>query len=86
MRLPVIKHIVSFIESNDEDYVVETLETLEDLIDLESLKDEELDVIGELLSNMSGALEVHQAMKEGMDKKSALNDFMKRVQGSIDWL
>ena len=84
MRLPVIKHIVSFIESNDEDYVVETLETLEDLIDLESLKDEELDVIGELLSNMSGALEVHQAMKEGMDKKSALNDFMKRVQGSID--
>ena len=84
MRLPVIKHIVSFIESNDEDYIVETLETLEDLIDLESLKDEELDVIGELLSNMSGALEVHQAMKEGMDKKSALNDFMKRVQGSID--
>ena len=84
MRLPVIRHIVSFIESNDEDYVVETLETLEDLIDLDSLKDEELDVIGELLSNMSGALEVHQAMKEGMDKKSALNDFMKRVQGSID--
>ena len=84
MRLPVIRHIVSFIESNDEDYVVETLETLEDLIDLDSLKDEELDVIGELLSNMSGALEVHQAMKDGMDKKSALNDFMKRVQGSID--
>ncbi len=84
MRLPVIKHIVNFIENNDEDYVVETLETLEDLIDLESLKDEEIDVIGELLSNMSGALEVYKSMKEGVDKKSALNDFMKRVQGSID--
>jgi hypothetical protein len=84
MRLPVIKHIVNFIENNDEDYVVETLETLEDLIDLESLKDEEINVIGELLSNMSGALEVYQSMKEGVDKKSALNDFMKRVQGSID--
>ena len=82
MRLPVIKHIVSFIENNDEDYVVETMETLEDLLD--SLKDEELDVIGELLSNMSGALEVHQAIKNGADKKAALNDFMKRVQGSID--
>tara|TARA_B110000483_G_C17782750_1_gene384307 strand:- start:145 stop:399 length:255 start_codon:yes stop_codon:yes gene_type:complete len=84
MRLPVIKHIVSFIEKNDEDYLVETMETLEDLIDLDTLKDEELDVIGELLSNMSGALEVHQAIKSGTEKKAALNDFMKRVQGSID--
>ena len=84
MRLPVIKHIVSFIENNDEDYVVETLETLEDLIDLDSLKDQEIDVIGELLSNFSGALEVHEAIKAGADKKTAMNDFMKRVQGSID--
>ena len=83
MRLPVIKHIVSFIEQNDEDYVVETMETLEDLIDLDSLKDEELDVIGELLSNMSGALEVHQAIKNGSEKKTALNDFMKRVQDQL---
>jgi hypothetical protein len=84
MRLPVIKHIVSFIENNDEDYVIETMETLEDLIDIDSLKDEELDVIGELLSNLSGALEVHQSIKGGLDKKTALNEFMKRVQGSID--
>ena len=56
MRLPVIKHIVSFLENNDEDYVVETMETLEDLIDLDSLKDEELDVIGELLSNLSNSI------------------------------
>jgi hypothetical protein len=84
MRLPIIKHIVSFIENNDEDYVVETMETLEDLIDLDFLKDEELDVIGELLSNMSGALEVHQSIKNGAEKRAALNDFMKRVQGSID--
>ena len=84
MRLPVIKHIVSFIENNDEDFVIETMETLENIIDLESLKDEELDVIGELLSNMSGALEVNQAIKNGDEKKAALNNFMKRVQGSID--
>ena len=60
------------------------METLENLIDLESLKDEELDVIGELLSNMSGALEVSKAIKNGAEKKTALNNFMKRVQGSID--
>ena len=84
MRLPVIKHIVSFIENNDEDFVVETMETLEDLIDLESLKDEEVDVIGELLSNLSGAIEVYEDIKNGTDKKTAINAFMKRVQGSID--
>lgn len=55
MRLPVIKHMVAFIEENDEDYVNETIDTLEHLIDAPGLKDEELDVIGELLSNFSGA-------------------------------
>jgi uncharacterized protein with PIN domain len=84
MRLPVIKHIIAFIENNDEDYIVETLETLENLIELESLKDEEIDVIGELLSNLSGAIEVYDDMIKGTAKKEALNAFMKRVQGSID--
>ncbi|MGB1518309.1 MAG: DUF6952 family protein [Crocinitomicaceae bacterium] len=84
MRLPVIKHIVNFIEKNDEDFVLETITTLEDLIDLESLTDEEIDVLGELLSNFSGAIEVHKDMKNGLNKKDALNTFMKRVLGSID--
>jgi hypothetical protein len=84
MRLPLIKHIVSFIEENDEDYVVETMETLENLIDAPGLKDEELDVIGELLSNFSGAVEVHKEIKNGTPKRDALNNFMKRVTGSID--
>ena len=57
MKLPVIKHLNTFIENNDEDYLVETIEVLEDLTELGSLKDEELDVIGELISNMYGALE-----------------------------
>ncbi len=84
MRLPLIKHIVSFIEENDEDYVIETMETLENLIDAPGLKDEELDVIGELLSNFSGAVEVHKEIKNGTPKRDALNNFMKRVTGSID--
>ncbi len=84
MKLPVIKHLTNFIENNDEDYVVETIETLEDLTEVSSLKDEELDVIGELISNMYGAIEVNKAIKEGKSKKDALNEFMQRVQGSID--
>ena len=84
MKLPVIKHLTQFIEENDQDYLIETIEVLEALTEVSSLKDEELDVIGELISNMYGALEVHKMVKEGKDKKTALNDFMKRVIGAID--
>lgn len=84
MKLPVIKHLTQFIEDNDQDYLIETIEVLEALTEIQTLKDEELDVIGELISNMYGALEVHKMVKEGKDKKEALNDFMKRVLGSID--
>lgn len=84
MKLPIIKHLTSFIEENDEDYLIETLETLESLTEVPSLKDDELDVIGELISNMYGALEVHKMIKEGTSKKEALNAFMKRVLGAID--
>lgn len=83
MKLPVIKHLTEFIENNDQDYIVETIEVLENLSEVSSLKDEELEVIGELISNMYGALEVNKMVKEGKDKKTALNDFMKRVLGSI---
>ncbi len=84
MKLPVIKHLVEFIEQNDADYVLETIETLEALTEVSSLKDEELDVIGELISNMYGAIEVDKSIKGGLSKKEALNGFMQRVLGSID--
>jgi hypothetical protein len=84
MKLPIIKQLTEFIDINDEDYVIETIETLENLTEVSSLKDEELNVIGELISNMYGALEVHKMTKSGTPKKEALNTFMKRVLGSID--
>lgn len=84
MKLPVIKHLTEFIEQNDQDYIIETLEVLEALTEVPSLKDEELDVVGELISNMYGALEVQKLMKDGMSKKEALNAFMVRVLGAID--
>jgi hypothetical protein len=76
--------LTQFIEENDADYIIETIAVLEHLTELESLKDEELDVIGELISNMYGAIEVNKMIRDGKDKKTALNDFMKRVLGAID--
>lgn len=71
MKLPVIKQLTEFIERNDQDYVIEAVEVLEALTEVPSLKDEELDVIGELISNMYGALEVNKLVKDGMSKKDA---------------
>lgn len=49
------------------------------------LKDEELDVIGELISNMYGAIEVHKMIQQGTgQKRSSKYLFMKRVLGAID--
>lgn len=85
MKLPVIKHLANFIEENDQDFVAEAIETLEYLSELSSLKDEELDLIGELISNMYGAIEVDKMMKEeGISQKEAAKKFMDRVLGSID--
>ena len=84
MKLPVIKHLTNFIEENDQDYILETIETLEALTEVPSLKDEELDVIGELISNMYGAIEVANSIEQGTPKKDAMNQFMQRVLGSID--
>lgn len=84
MRLPVIKHINQFINEHDADYVQEAIAFLENLSESPAVKDEELDVIGELLSNMFGALEVQNLMREGNSEKDALNEFMQRVMGAID--
>ena len=84
MKLPIIKHLTEFIQENDQDYINETIEVLEALTEVPSLKEEELDVIGELISNMYGAVEVDKLIKAGTPKKEALNSFMQRVLGSID--
>jgi hypothetical protein len=81
MKLPVIKQI-------QRNCSVEQIETaiavLEATSEAASLKEEELNVIGELISNMCGALEVHEMIAEGMSEKDAGNMFMKKVLGSIN--
>lgn len=81
MKLPVIKQI----QQTCSVQAIETaIEVLENTSEAASLKEEELNVIGELISNLCGALEVHHLVAEGMPEKDALNNFMKKVMGSID--
>lgn len=82
MRLPIIKQLV---ESGDfdEDYMEEAVEVLLSISEARGVKDEEMEVIGELISNISGAQEVMREIKKGTPQKEALNGFMKRVVDSI---
>lgn len=81
MKLPVIKQVV---KSSSPAQIEAAIEVLENTAEASSLKEPELEVIGELLSNFCGALEVHQLLNDGLTEREALNTFMQRVMGSID--
>jgi len=83
MRLPIIKQLVESGEY-DEDYMEESIEVLLCISQARGMKTEELDVIGEMISNISGAQEVLREIKKGTPQKEALNQFMKRVLSSIN--
>ena len=81
MELPVIRQIQRTATAQEIETAIKVLESTSEAA---SLKSEEVDVIGELISNMCGALEVHQMIAEGIPEKDAANAFMKKVLGSID--
>lgn len=81
MKLPVIRVIT---RTSTPAQIETAIQVLENLSEAPTLKPEEVDVIGELISNMCGALEVHNMIAAGMEEKDAVNDFMKKVMGSID--
>jgi len=83
MKLPIIKQIVQSNEF-DEDYLGEAIDVLICIADARGIKDEEMEVIGELISNISGAQEVMKEIKDGTPQRDALNGFMKRVMGAIN--
>lgn len=81
MKLPVIKQIQ---RTSSVEEIETAIKVLENASEAATLKEEELEVMGELLSNMCGAVEVHQLVAEGFSERDALNTFMKKVMGSID--
>jgi hypothetical protein len=81
MKLPVIKQIQ---RTSSIEEIETTIKVLESTSEAASLKDHELDIIGELISNLCGAVEVKQLINDGFSEKDALNSFMKKVISSID--
>ncbi|WP_313115030.1 DUF6952 family protein [Aequorivita sediminis] len=81
MKLPVIRHIQ---RNNSSEQIENCIEVLESFSEYNRISDEELDVIGELITNLCGAVEVHKMIEDGMPERDAANAFAQKVIGSID--
>ncbi len=81
MKLPVIRHLQ---KNNDVQKLEGTLDVLESFCEHRSVSEQEMDVIGELVTNVCGAIEVHKMVEDGMPERDAANNFVKKVLGSID--
>lgn len=81
MKLPIIRQ---FYQNQTPENLEATLEVLESFSEFRSVSEEDLNVAGELITNICGALEVHANVNSGMSEKDALNSFAQKVMGSID--
>ncbi|MBF5026470.1 DUF6952 family protein [Planobacterium oryzisoli] len=81
MKLPVIRQ---FYQNQSVENLEKALEVLESFTEFRGASETDLDVAGELITNICGALEVHQSVASGQSEKDALNGFAQKVMGSID--
>lgn len=81
MKLPVIRHLQ---RNNSSAQLENAIEVLESFSEYNRITDEELDVAGELITNLCGAVEVQKMIEDGMPERDAANAFAQKVLGSID--
>ena len=81
MKVPIIRQLF---ENSSAENLEATLEVLEAFCEFRGVHEAEIDLAGELITNICGALEVHAEVSKGATEKDALNAFSQRVMGSID--
>ncbi len=81
MKLSIIRQLYQNVTSEK---LEATLEVLEAFTEARGVTEEDLNVTGELITNICGALEVHEKVSSGMKESEALNSFAQKVMGSID--
>ena len=81
MKLPVIRQ---FYQTQTVENLEKTLEVIEAFTEFRGTTEEDLNVAGELITNICGAVEVHANVANGMAERDALNSFAQKVLGSID--
>ena len=63
MKLPIIRQ---FYQTQTPENLEKTLEVLETFCEFRGATEEDINVAGELITNICGALEVHNNVKNGM--------------------
>ena len=81
MKIPII---TQFVREQTVENLEKAVEVLESFSEFRGTSEEDLNVTGELITNMLGAMEVHANISNGMAEKDALNSFAQKVLGSID--
>ena len=81
MKLPIIRQLY---QTQPVENLEKTLEVLEAFSEFRGVTEEDLNVAGELITNICGALEIHEKVKDGVAERDALNGFAQKVLGSID--
>ena len=81
MKLPIIRQLY---QNQTPENLEAAVEVLESFSEFRNVSEEDINVAGELITNICGALEVHNNVKNGMSEKDALNSFAQKVMGSID--
>ncbi len=81
MKLPVIRHIQ---RNNSTIQIENCIQVLESYSEYNRITEEEMDIIGELITNLCGAVEVHKMIDDGMPERDAANAFAQKVLASID--
>lgn len=81
MKIPIIRQ---FYQNHTPETLETALEVLESFSEFRGTSEEDLNVVGEMITDICGAIEVHNSVKNGMSDREALNAFSQKVLGSID--
>lgn len=81
MKIPIIRQLY---QNQTPENLEKTLAVLESFSEFRGVTEEDMNVVGELITDICGALEVHSNVQNGMAEKDALNAFAQKVLGSID--
>jgi len=75
MKLPVIRKLSEFSLTE----INNSIKLLESITESRGITEDELDALGEILSNLYGAQNVRESIMRGSKRTDALNNFMQRV-------
>lgn len=81
MKLSIIRQLY---QNVSPEKLEASLEVLEAFSEARGVSEEDLNVTGELITNICGAIEVHQQVASGIKETDALNAFAHKVMSSID--